>query len=204
MTDYVFGYASLVALHDAEALPGRLNGFRRRWGVAMNNWEGGDRVKHYLDPETGERPRIRVAYMDIYEQKGVAVNGLALPVDAERLDALDAREVNYERVEVTGTFEPDGSAGPPASSSRVFAYVGLDAARERCRRGVEDGDVVVRRGYTAAVRSAFEGLAPDALAEFHRGTDPLSLPERNLTVIPAQRGADRATEDADMRPSDVL
>ena len=104
MTDYVFGYASLVALEDADALPGRLRGFRRHWGVAMNNWEGGEDAKHWLDRETGERPHIRVAYLDICERPGSAVNGLALPVDATRLDALDAREINYARIEVSDAF----------------------------------------------------------------------------------------------------
>lgn len=178
MTDYVFGYASLVAFEDAGALPGRLRGFRRYWGVAMNNWEGGKGVKHWLDRETGERPRIRVAYLDIYEQAGLAVNGLALPVDAERLVALDRREVNYERVEVTEAFEG-------AASGRVFTYIGLDAACERCRQGTAAGDVFVSRDYAAAVRRAFECLGPDALAEFNRTTDPLPFPERDLRMIPA-------------------
>ncbi len=173
MTDYVFGYASLVAIEDAAALPGRLRGFRRRWGVAMNNWEGGEEVKHFLDPETGERPRIRVAYLDIYEQAGGAVNGLALPVDRERLRVLDEREINYQRVEVTEAFE--GTA-----QGRVFTYIGLDAARERCRQGTADGDVFVSCDYAAGVRLAFERLGADALAEFDQTTDPLALPEKDL------------------------
>jgi len=176
LTDYVFGYASLVALEDADALPGRLCGFRRRWGVAMNNWEGGEGAKHWLDRATGERPRIRVAYLDVYEQAGSAVNGLALPADAKRLVALDRREVNYERVDVTDSFEPE-------VGGRVFTYIGLAAALERCRRGVEEGNAFVSRGYAAAVRGAFEHLAPDALAEFDRTTDPLPFPERDLRVI---------------------
>lgn len=181
--DYVFGYASLVAASDSDARPGRLRGFRRRWGVAMDNWEGGEGVKHFVDRATGERPRIRVAYLDIYEDAGCAVNGLALPVDREQLDALDAREVNYERVELTAAFEPAGSARSLPESPRVFAYIGLDAARERCRRGAEDGDVFVSRDYAAGVRRAFARLAPDALAEFDRTTDPLPFPERDLRIV---------------------
>jgi hypothetical protein len=176
LTDYVFGYASLVALEDADALTGRLRDFRRYWGVAMNNWEGGEGVKHWLDRETGERPRIRVAYLDIYERAGSTVNGLALPVDRERLEALDEREINYQRVEVTEAFE--GTA-----RGRVFTYVGLDAARERCRRGAAAGDVFVSRDYVAGVRSAFERLAPVALPEFDHTTDPLPFPECDLQVV---------------------
>jgi dephospho-CoA kinase len=176
LIDYVFGYASLVALGDAEVLPGRLRGFRRCWGAAMNNWEGGEAAKHFLDRESGDRPRIRVAYLDIYERDGSAVNGLALPVDAARLDALDTREVNYERVEVTAAFEP-------TIPGRVFAYFGLAAARERCRLGAAEGDLFVSRDYVTGVRRAFEGLGPGVLAEFARTTDPLPFPERDLTVV---------------------
>jgi hypothetical protein len=188
--DYVFGYASLVRLREPAAIAGRLRGFRRRWGVAMNNWEGGESVKHFVDPETGERPRIRVAYLDIYEHPGSVVNGLALPVDRERLEALDAREVNYERVELTAAFAPDGVAGELPGSPRVLTYIGLDAARERCRRGATEGDVFVSRDYAAGVRKAFRELAPGALPEFDRTTDPLILPERDLHAVrPGRAGS---------------
>ena len=189
MTEYVFGYASLVSLRAVYSReggetpqPGRLHGFRRRWGVAMNNWEGEEGGKHFLDAHTGERPRIRVAYLDLYAQPAGVVNGLALPVDAERLAALDAREVNYERIEVTRAFEPP-------LLGKVFTYVGLPAARERCREGAADGDVVVSSAYVSAVRHAFKGLAPDGLDEYERTTDPLPFPERDLRVVPPRRAS---------------
>ncbi len=180
MFAYVFGYASLVALGDAKALPGRLRGYRRCWGAAMNNWEGGEVAKHWLDRESGERPHIRVAYLDLREQEGSAVNGLALPVDADRLAELDAREVNYTRIDASAAFEPT-VRGP------VFTYVGLAAARERCRQGVAEGNLFVSSDYANSVRRAFERLAPGALAEFDRTTDPRPFPERDLRVIPPRR-----------------
>jgi hypothetical protein len=173
---YVFGYASLVALDDAGALPGRLRGFRRYWGVAMNNWEGGEDAKHWLDRESGERPRIRVAYLDIYERPDSAVNGLALPVDESRLVELDAREINYTRVDVTDAFEP-------AVPRSVYTYIGLDEARERCRQGAAEANVFVSSDYAAGVHRAFERLAPNALAEFDRTTDSLHFPQRGLRVV---------------------
>jgi hypothetical protein len=173
---YVFGYASLVAVPEPGAVPGRLRGYRRFWGAAMNNWEGGERVKHWLDRDSGGRPCIRVAYLDIEPSEGSAVNGVAIPVDAERLTAFDAREVNYERVDVTDAF-----LGP--ASGRVFTYVGLDAARERCRQGAAKENVYVSRDYAAGVRLAFERLGDEALAEFERTTEPLPFPERDLQVV---------------------
>lgn len=177
MAAFVFGYASLVALEDAEALPGRLRGYRRCWGVAMNNWEEGEGAKHWLDRNSGERPHIRVAYLDLREQEGSVVNGLALPVDADRLAEIDAREINYRRIDVTDVFEGDVEA------RKVFTYAGLDAARERCRQGVSDGNVFVSRDYVRLVRRAFERLAPGALSEFDRTTDPLPFRERDLRVV---------------------
>jgi len=187
MPAYVFGYGSLVALGAPGAILGRVRDFRRRWGVAMNNWEGGDAVKHFLDRETGVRPRIRVVYLDMHEWDGAAVNGLALPVDRERLAELDAREVNYERIELTDAFEPIDASGSLSDGARVFAYLGLEEARERRRRGAADGDAYVSREYAERVRRAFARLGPDALPEFDRTTDPLPFPERDLQAVHPRR-----------------
>ena len=181
MFAWVFGYASLVAAPEPGALQGRLHGYRRFWGAAMNNWEGGEGAKHFLDRGTGERPRIRVAYLDVEPRGGSWVNGVAIAVDEERLAAFDAREINYERIDVSGAFE---TAEPPAAGSlRVFTYIGLDAARERCRQGVAERNGFVNHDYVAAVRRAFQRLGDDALAEFDRTTDPLPFPERDLQVV---------------------
>jgi hypothetical protein len=155
----------------------------------MNNWEGGEDAKHFLDRDSGERPHVRVAYLDLYEQPGSAVNGVALPVDASCLAAFDAREINYERIEISDAFElttclgaghPSSPADPP---SCVFTYVGLDTARERCRQGAVDGSAFASRDYAAGVRLAFERLGAGAVDEFDRTTDPLPFPERDLRMI---------------------
>ena len=179
--DYVFGYGSLVELteplvsdgHVFPVVPGRLLGFRRFWGAAMNNWEATEAEKHFVDPASGLKPRVKVAYLDIEEESGSAVNGLAIPVDATRLATLDLREINYSRIEVTPAFEP-------AIEHRVFTYVGTDAARERRRLEIPDAAVHVSRQYVSRIRRAFEALGPEALAEYERTTEPPRLPERDL------------------------
>lgn len=153
-----------------EPVPCSLHGYGRTWGVAMNNWEGGEAVKHFVDP-AGNRPRVVVAYLDLEERLGASVNGLAVPVDAGRLEELDRREVNYGRIEVSGALEP-------RLEGRAFIYAGTDAGRERRRRPA--AEVVVGTEYVARVRDAFEALGPEALAEFERTTEPISLPERML------------------------
>jgi hypothetical protein len=160
----------------------------------MNNWEGGEGAKHFLDRVSGERRRIRVAYLDLREAAGAAVNGLVLPVDAARLAALDEREINYERVDVSDAFEASAGDGvadvglgaPPRPSPRiVFTYVGTEAARERCKRGLAEGNAFVSRDYVDGVRRAFAALGEPALAEFERTTDPPPCPQADLLVVNA-------------------
>lgn len=187
---YVFAYASLVGLDEPFAVggvehapvAGRLGGFGRHWGAAMDNWASANDHKYFVDPSTGERPHLRVAYLDIEARQGGSVNGLAIPVDATRLGVLDAREVNYSRIDVSTAFEP-------ALGRQVFTYVGTEAARERCRRGAAEGDLFASRDYVTAVRRAFELLGPDALAEFDRMTEPLPFPELDLKLIWPSEGA---------------
>jgi hypothetical protein len=186
---YVFGYASLVALPEPGAVPGRLRGYRRFWGAAMDNWDAANDRKHFLDRASGERPHIRVAYLDVERREGGGVNGLAIPVDAGRLAALDAREVNYERIEVTDAFDAAAGSAIDPAGGRVFTYVGTAAARERCQRGRVEGNCCVSRDYVANVRAAFAALGDDALAELDRTTDPLPFPECDLTLILDGRAA---------------
>lgn len=181
---YVFGYGSLISLCEPLALDGqphpavdgRLRGFRRFWGAAMNNWEAVNDAKHFVDRATSERPRIRVAYLDIRESEGSAVNGLAVPADPARLAAFDAREVNYARADVSAFFEP-------VIAQPVFAYLGTEGARERCRKGAVDHDVFVSRDYVEFVQGGFAALGPEAEAEFESSSDPLPFSARDLDLV---------------------
>lgn len=188
--EWVFGYGSLVDLtaplvlegHVHSPMPGRLRGFRRRWGAAMNNWEAGEEEKHFLDVPSGLKPRVTVAYLDLVESPGDTANGLAIPVDETRLAELDAREINYVRVEVSGAFQP-------AVPQRVFVYLGTEAARRRCL-GAE-AEICVSRQYVTRIRRGFTALGEGQLEEFERTTEPLPFPERDLEPhYPPLRGGD--------------
>lgn len=190
---YVFGYGSLVELTAPltrgerlfPAVPGRLHGFRRRWGVAMNNWETTAAQKHFVDPETGLKPAVAVAYLDLAEAPGEAVNGLAIPVDATRLEELDRRERNYERADVSTAFEP-------GLAHTVHVYRGSAAARARCEGA--DGDVCVSRQYAERIEAAFAALGEGALAEYERSTEPLPFALRDLEPrYPPPAAADGVT-----------
>src|SRR3954467_12850461 len=102
--EYVFGYGSLVEALEAGGAPAELRGYRRRWAVAMDNTRDLPGYKYYVDPETGERPAVYVTYVDLVKDPYSAVNGVVF--EARDLAALDARERNYERREVTGDIDP--------------------------------------------------------------------------------------------------
>lgn len=130
----VFGYASLKVAGGRSA---RLPGWRRVWGVAMDNRVTIPGYKVYVDPATGERPPVHVAFLDIVEDPGGVVDGVLL--EAVDLAALDARERNYDRREVLT------DAGP------AWAYVGSPEGRGRF---AEAGALVVHDAYLSLVGDA--------------------------------------------------
>ena len=132
----VFGYGSLV-VEGAE--PYTLRGWRRTWGVAMDNRLVIPGYKVYEDPETGERPPVVVVFLDLVPDPSSAVTGAL--IDKPDLATLDRRERQYERVEVA-----DG----------VVAYCGRAEGRERAARGRDDGIAVSQRADLELVA----GVAP--------------------------------------------
>jgi hypothetical protein len=186
---YVFGYGSLVALPGA--VPARLRGYRRVWGVAMDNAVAQAGYKVYESPG-GARPPVAVAFLDLAADPGAVVDGALLA--APDLAALDARERQYERIDVTGAVElggPDaarGCASPPplgAPATKVYTYVGRAAGRARVRDGRRE--VVIQRAYADAVERAFAALGPGALARYRATTEspPFPLAELARVDLPA-------------------
>jgi hypothetical protein len=145
----VFGYGSLPV--EESGVSCVLRDHRRTWDVAMDNRESIPGYKFYVDPDTGERPRVYVAYLSIRPEPGESVPGLAFPVTDDELERLDRRERNYERRDVTDLVEAD-------LGGRVWAYVGSVAGRNRLAQGRSRGTVVVSRGYLEKVRAAFDGV----------------------------------------------
>ena len=128
----------------------------------MDNTRNLPGYKHYLDPETGERPAIYVAYLDLEPDPASTVRGVVFAADPPTLAALDQRERNYARSEVTVEPSPEG---------RVWAYFGTAEARERFERGKSNSAVVIDRAYYESVKS---GLI-----------EPPPVPIRTLTRIDA-------------------
>jgi dephospho-CoA kinase len=179
---HVFGYGSLVADDVAGgAALARLPGFRRTFGVAMDNREEVPGYKAYREPG-GSRPAVYVAFLDLESDPRSTVNGTLRPVSDAELDALDRRERNYDRIEVTDRIEPvDGAAGD--APERVFAYRGSTTGRERLEQGRAAGTAVIARAYLEHVRTGFAALGPVEERAFLDSTDVDGLPVLELERI---------------------
>jgi hypothetical protein len=164
---FVFGYGSLAA--GAAGRRARLEGHRRVWGVAMDNRVTIPGYKAYRLPAGGGRPAVYVAFLDVVADPCAVTEGVLFAVDGTALGALDARERNYERVDV--------SAALPGAPGVVWTYRGSAAGRARLQRGLQHGSVVVDRRYLEAVRAGFAalGIADDA--------DPGALPVMELERV---------------------
>jgi hypothetical protein len=103
------------------------------------------------------------------------VSGVLLPVAPTGLAALDRRERNYTREDVTDRLEPAGA--------RVWAYLGRADARARCAHAREAGTAVVARPYLEGVRSAFAARGPAALAAYEASTAAPGMPVADLERI---------------------
>lgn len=168
---FVFGYGSLAG--GGAGRPARLEGHRRVWGVAMDNRVEIPGYKVYVR-EDGSRPAVFVAFLDVVAERGAATDGLLLEVEDEALSALDERERNYERVDVTG-------AVGGTCDGTVWVYCGTSAGRDRLRRGLAEGSAVVARTYLETVRAGF------ASAGIDDGADPGELPVMDLERVDLPR-----------------
>jgi cation transport regulator ChaC len=135
----VFGYGSLPA--EEVGVECRLHDHGLGWDVAMDNREVVPGYKIYLDPRTGVRPAVEVAYLSITPEVGASVEGVVFPVTDEELAALDRRERNYERRDVSELVDIEG---------RVWAYVGSAAGHERFAAGRAAIDPVVAASRASA------------------------------------------------------
>jgi hypothetical protein len=182
VSDRVFGYASLVALPDAA--PAVLRGWRRVWGVAMDNSIAVPGYKVYERPD-GARPACAVAFLDLERDGDAEVDGALIAAAPERLEALDARERQYRRIDVTDAIvTPDGDGSAARSEGRVWTYVGRGPGRARVAAGrAGDAAVVIQRAYAELVERAFAARGPEALARYRASTEPPPFPVVELARV---------------------
>jgi hypothetical protein len=129
--------------------------------------------KHYVAPD-GHRPDLLVCYLDIDERPEALVNGAAVKVGADELPALDARERNYERRDVTGQLSA-------RLGGRVWAYVGRRAGRARARRGRRERRLAIASSYVERVLAGFDVLRERR--RFELLTEPAGVPVADLSLV---------------------
>jgi cation transport regulator ChaC len=172
---FVFGYGSLLEHSDSAGEPSgqaqlcHLDGYRRRWDIAMDNSRDLPDYKHYLNAADGTRPEVFVAFLNVEPATGYRVNGTLLPVSDADLEELDSRERNYSRVDVTTKIVPP-------VSGRVWTYVGTPDAKARFERGMREKRAVIDEDYLNHVRAQFAGFGEASLREFEQLTEPPSSP----------------------------
>lgn len=169
---YVFAYGSL-ALLQGTATEHHLPGFVRTWDVAMDNRRDLPGYKFYVDPATGERPDLCVAFLNLSTAEDSTVNGVLLEVTLAELATVDRRERNYDRVRMTDRVSPD-------PGGEVYAYVGTPQARERFAQGMARGACAIDADYLDAVKDGFRALGLPALQRFEASTRPPPCPVRPL------------------------
>lgn len=120
--------------------------------------------KYYIDPISGDRPPIHVAFLDIEPDTDSKVNGVCVPVTSGQLTELDRREQQYDRIDIGEQF--------PMLADPVWMYVGSTRGRERRRAGDLSGTTVVTREYRNSVLHGFDMLGSDERLAYETSTSP--------------------------------
>jgi len=187
---YVFGYGTLADPNDwlLSRYPGEfadptyifIDGYRRHWDVAAENAAPDHDNKYHVDISTGERPDIYVAALGLELQEGCKCNGVALPVDGERLRWFDQREAMlYDRmvIKTERISEPlDGT---------LWTYFPKLEALAAFEEGLRGEAAFAPRYYTEGVVAAFTARGEQALAAYLASTRPPRCPVRDLELFRA-------------------
>ncbi len=172
---WVFGYGSLVdprslartidrlAEIGVDAFQADLAGFGRRWNY------GTLAVGESVD-EPGREWRIVALGLEAAADE--SVNGLIARVDDDDLAALDRRERNYDRVDVTAamTIAVDIDVGA------VVTYVPRAEPVERFEQARADGTAAISKRYWDLVDNAFAALGPGQQERYRATTPDAGIP----------------------------
>lgn len=170
----IFGYGSLInpksiaktlgrTLAGGELFPCRLVGYRRVWDV----------VDEILDPNAA---RKRAVFLNLRPDPSASVLGVGFYLSAAELRALDVRERNYDRVDVSGHLQPSVPAA-------AFTYVA------KAEHLVADQEVCVLTRYEAIIEEGLEHWGPDFARAFRETTSPHGFPRFEGAYTFARREA---------------
>jgi cation transport regulator ChaC len=171
---WVFGYGSLVAPSSMASTIGRpvdprdgwsvarLDGYGRRWNYGSMH-QRGDWHGPYGYVEAGV-----VICLGVERADGEECNGVVVRVTEHELAALDWRERDYERTDVTDHVRITHGR----VLGRVVTYVPRASAVDRYILARDERRAAVLRPYVELVEEGFAALGREHLEEFSRTPEP--------------------------------
>lgn len=185
---WVFGYGSLVSpaslggtlgripVRGEDFLAAEVQGWERRWNYGIRVQPGS------LKGPDAEHVQVIVA-LGIIEAAEACMNGVLALVHPDELERLDARERNYDRVDVTGHVRVLEDSPTAAQIHRAVLYVPRQIAVHIYEEAYATGCAAIEQRYWDLVDGAFEVLAPGH-GERYRATTPApTVPVRNISRV---------------------
>ena len=169
----LFAYGSLVDRASAEYTLGRplgeirrarLHGWRRRFSQARDNLAA---EKTFATPDGRTPERILGLNVEPGAEPGEAPNGVLIALTDADLEALDRRELRYDRVDIAAAV-----SGADGFAESVFTYV---AKPQNLAAEPPPGSVILA-SYAETVESAFDGLSAADGELYRRTTLPHPVP----------------------------
>jgi cation transport regulator ChaC len=187
-SQWVFGYGSLVDPRslgrtlgrpvelDVDFLEAELDGWGRRWNYGVGHVAGAWRAADGRLVVDGV-----IVALGVVPSAGERTNGIVARVSATELAALDLRERDYDRVDVTDQVTVAGWGGAPASvgvgtGDRIVTYVPRRSAIDRYETARDAGLAGIRDTYWGLVDAAFAVLGPDRLRAYRATTPAPDIP----------------------------
>ena len=175
----MFGYGSLVSPVSFGHTLGRaltpgvdffeaeVSDYGRRWNYGVMS-----RVGRSDEPDGSIREWTVVA-LGVVPASGESVNGVVGWVADDELVALDRREQNYDRVDITDMARVHGEH---RASGPMVTYVPRGASQRWYQAARDRGDAAIEQRYWDLVDGAFTALGDDRRERYLATTPPPDIP----------------------------
>lgn len=175
---WVFGYGSLVSpvslgstlgrtpVPGVDFLAAECEGFARRWNYGVRYAPGSLEGRADLDV---------LVFLGLVAAPSAWTNGIVAKVDAAELRRLDARERDYDRVDVTDRVRLLDTSTDVAIGTAVI-YVPRPGAVAVYRAGRDERRAAIARSYWDLVDGAFDVLGPGQGERYRSSTPAPDVP----------------------------
>ena len=181
---WVFGYGSLVdpaslgrtlgrtVTPGADFLEAELAGWGRRWNYGVGRVPAMWRTTDGTLVDDGV-----IVALGLVAAPTEDVNGIVARVSDAELAALDLRERDYDRLDVTDAVEVQETViGHVGAADRIVTYVPRPSAVQRYEAARDSGQAGIRSSYWGLVDAAFAVLGSDRLARYRSTTPSPDVP----------------------------